>query len=217
MYAAPGAIEEVHIDGDVRCKVIGDAEPEGLCGSGLVDACAELLRVGVVDWTGRMPPASEHDGGLPDALARRICEHEEEVAFVLAETGSQAPIVLTQRDFREMQCAKAAIRTGIDLLLESAGLTVGDLDEFCVAGGFGNYLSEDNAVRLGLLPRLPAGELRFIGNGALVGAKLALLSTTMRRRGEQVARDSEHLQIANTPDFQMRFSEAMLFETESTG
>ena len=214
MYAAPGAIEEIVINGDVHCKTIGSEPPRGLCGSGLVDACAELLRVGVVDWTGRMLPVAEHDGSLPGFLLDRLAEHENDLAFTLSQSDSGAPIVLTQRDFRELQLAKGAIRTGIDLLLEKAGLTVDDLDEFCVAGGFGNYLNEANAVRLGLLPRLPSGKIRFVGNGALVGAKLTLLSSAMRQTGELVARQAEHLQIAGTPDFQMRFSEAMLFEPQ---
>ena len=212
MYAAPGAIEEVRIDGDVACKVIGGGAPRGLCGSGLVDVGAELLRTGVVDYTGRMLPPDEQDGELPEALRRRLIERGSDLAFLLIASETGEPIALTQRDFRELQLAKAAIRTGIDLLVERAGLRVDDLDEFCVAGGFGNYLDRGNAIRLGLIPGLPMEKLRFIGNGALVGAKLALLSGTMRNRGAQVAREAEHLQIAGTPDFQMRFSEAMLFE-----
>ena len=212
MYAAPGAIEKVQIDEDVHCKVIGRKPAQGLCGSGLVDVGAELLRVGVVDETGRMLSLEEQDGRLPQTLRTRLMDHEGDLAFVLAECETGAPIALTQRDFRELQLAKGAIRTGIDLLLERAELTVDDLDEFCIAGGFGSYLNKDNAVRLGLIPRLPEEKIRFIGNGALVGAKLALLSNSMRGRGTQVARQAEHLQIAGTSDFQMRFSEAMLFE-----
>ncbi|MDA0748939.1 MAG: ASKHA domain-containing protein [bacterium] len=213
MYAMPGAIEQVKIqDGEVRVKVIGGVAPQGLCGSGLVDAGAELLRTGVVDTTGRMLPLEEQDGQLCEGLRKRLVQRDTDLAFVLAEGQENGAIVLTQRDMRELQLAKGAIRTGIDLLLERAELKAEDLDEFCVAGGFGNYLDKENAVRLGLIPDLPKGKIRFIGNGALVGARLVLLSDTMRRRGTQVARESEHLQIAGTPDFQMRFSEAMLFE-----
>ena len=212
MYAAPGAIEEVKLDGgDVQLKVIGGEPPRGMCGSGLVDAGAELLRTGMVDWTGRLLPRDEHEGETPEGLLDRLVPHGEDLAFKLAESEEGEPIVLTQRDVRELQLAKGAIRTGIDLLLEKAELTLDDLDEFCVAGGFGNYLDKGNAIRLGLIPEMPLEKLRFVGNGALVGAKLALLSDDMRRTGERVARESDHLQVAGTPDFQMRFSEAMLF------
>jgi uncharacterized 2Fe-2S/4Fe-4S cluster protein (DUF4445 family) len=213
MYAAPGAIEEVRIsDGEVSCKVIGGAAPRGLCGSGLVDAGAELLRTGMVDMTGRLLPAEEQDGNLPAELRDRLVPHESDLAFLIAESDDEEPIVLTQRDVRELQLAKGAIRTGIDLLLDQAGVALSDLDEFCIAGGFGNYLDKANAIKLGLIPDLPLEKLRFIGNGALVGAKLSLLSQTLRRAGMQAAREAEHVQVAHTPDFQMRFSEAMLFE-----
>ena len=213
MYAAPGAIEEVRIaDGEVSCKVIGGIAPRGLCGSGLVDAGAELLRTGMVDMTGRLLPVDEQDAKLPAELKDRLVAHGSDLAFMIAESDEGEPIVLTQRDVRELQLAKGAIRTGIDLLLDQAGVALGDLDEFCIAGGFGNYLDKANAIKLGLIPDLPLEKLRFIGNGALVGAKLSLLSQTLRRRGIQAAREAEHLQVAHTPDFQMRFSEAMLFE-----
>jgi len=211
MYAAPGAIEEVHIEADIVCKTIDGEPARGLCGSGLVDASAELLRTGIVDFTGRMLGPDELDGDLHPALRERVIEGEEGLSFLLAAPDPDAPIVLTQRDVRELQLAKAAIRTGIDLLLENAGLSVDDLDEFCIAGGFGSYIDKANAMHLGLIPELPEEKLNFIGNGALVGARLALLSGTLRRRGDQVARAAEHLQLAHTPDFQMRYSEAMMF------
>jgi len=213
MYAAPGAIEKVRIDDQVHCRTIGGEAPRGLCGSGLVDASAELLRTGLVDFTGRLLAPEEMDGGLSPALQDRLIEREDGMAFVLATPDGDAPIVLTQRDVRELQLAKAAIRTGVDLLLEHAGLRAVDLDEFCIAGGFGSYIDKSNAMRLGLIPELPEENLSFIGNGALVGARLALLSRTLRRRGAQVARQAEHLQLAGTPDFQTRFSEAMLFDS----
>ena len=213
MYAAPGAIERVKIeDGHLTCRVIDGLEPQGICGSGLVDAGAELLRSGLVDMTGRLLAPEEQDGGLSESLRSRVREHEGDLAFSLSDYEGDEAIVLTQRDIRELQLAKGAIRSGIELLIESAGLAIEDLDEFCVAGGFGNYLDKSNAIRLGLIPDLPYEKIRFVGNGALVGAKLVLLSDSMRRQGVRVARDAEHLQIAGTPNFQMRFSEAMLFD-----
>ena len=166
----------------------------------------------LVDMTGRLLAPEEQDGGLSESLRSRVREHEGDLAFSLSDYEGDEAIVLTQRDIRELQLAKGAIRSGIELLIESAGLAIEDLDEFCVAGGFGNYLDKSNAIRLGLIPDLPYEKIRFVGNGALVGAKLVLLSDSMRRQGVRVARDAEHLQIAGTPNFQMRFSEAMLFD-----
>ncbi|MCC7264282.1 MAG: DUF4445 domain-containing protein [Candidatus Latescibacteria bacterium] len=209
MYAAPGAIEEVHLDGTVKLKVIGGGEPRGLCGSGLLDAGAELVRHGIVDETGRLLDPEEVQN--PAWRERLIEQEEEERALVLAWREGEPPLALTQRDIRELQLAKGSIRTAIDFLLEKTGLTPDDLDEFCLAGGFGNYLDEHSALRLGLLPAMDPKKIHFVGNGALVGARLALISRDLRQRGALSARQAEHLQLAGTPDFQMRFAESMLF------
>lgn len=240
MYAVAGAVEAVEIgwpgeggerppresktpsgdgarraseDGEVRCKVIGGGEALGLCGSGLVDVAAELVRTGLVDETGRMLGPEELDSKVPDALVARIEKIDDKWTFALARGEAGGVVALTQRDVRELQLAKAAIRSGIDLLLEAGGVGPEQVDEFCIAGGFGNYLNRGNAIRLGLIPPLPAERVRYIGNGALMGATLALLSRDLRRRGAVVARQAEHLQIAGTPDFQTRFADAMMFET----
>ncbi len=212
MYAAPGAIEKVRIEGQVRCRTIAGEPARGLCGSGLVDATAELLRLGIVDMTGRLVDTDELDSALPAAVSERLVARDDGNAFHLTPPGAGQPVFLSQRDVRELQLAKAAIRTGIDLLLEHAGVRPEAVDELCLAGGFGSYIDKTHAMRLGLIPTLPSDRLSYIGNGALVGARLALVSGAMRQRGNQVARQAEHLQLAHTPDFQQRFSEAMLFE-----
>jgi len=221
MYAVSGAIESFRIldagadgastEGQVELKIIGDTEPRGLCGSAVVDVAAELLRTGIVDETGRIPGEDELSPDTPPALRERVIERDGQLAFVLAEPIGRGPVVFTQRDIRELQLAKAAIRSGIDVLLERGGVGMDEVDELCIAGGFGSYLDRGNAIALGLIPPLPLEKLRYIGNGALMGALLALLSTGLRRRGQTLAGEAEHLQIADAPDFQMRFSEAMLF------
>ncbi len=208
MYAAPGAIEEVHLDGTVKLKVIGGGPPLGLCGSGLLDAGAELVRCGIVDETGRLLDPEEVEDPV---WKERLIEEDEARAFVLAWREGQPPLTLTQRDIRELQLAKGSIRTAIDFLLERTGLKPADLDEICLAGGFGTYLDEHSALRLGLLPAVDPKKIRFVGNGALVGARLALISRDLRQGGALAARQAEHLQLAGTPDFQMRFAESMLF------
>lgn len=212
MFAGDGAIEQIHLDENCTYKAIGGKIPQGICGSGLVDVGAELLRVGIVDSTGRMLPAEELPAELPQALKNRVVEREEQIEFVIAVAENGEPIVLTQRDMRELQLAKAAVRSGIEVILQSIGLSAADLDELCIAGGFGSYLNKDNAVRLGLIPDLPRNRIRIVGNAAIGGAKLALISQEMRRKAETVARQIQHLQIAETPDFQNQFMEAMMFE-----
>jgi uncharacterized 2Fe-2S/4Fe-4S cluster protein (DUF4445 family) len=211
MYARNGAIEEVHLDKDCTYKVIGRKKPQGLCGSGLVDVGAELLRVGIVDRTGRMLPPEELPAGLPQALRDRVVQKDGKVQFIIASSESGEPITLTERDMRELQLAKGAVRTGIEVLLQRTGISLADLDELCIAGGFGSYLGKESAIRLGLIPDLPLERIRIVGNAAIGGAKLALISREMRRRAATVSRAAQHIQIADTPDFQTQFMEAMMF------
>ena len=210
MYAGSGAIERVYLDDDCHYQVIGNGEPKGICGSGLVDIGAELLRVGIVDTTGRMLPAEELNDNISAKLKERILKNET-VEFVVAHTDGNAPITLTQRDIRELQLAKGAIRTGIEVLLRQADLQLDDIDELCVAGGFGNYLNKENAIRLGLIPEILPERITFIGNAAMAGAKMALISQEVRERSIKIARTTQHLQIADTPDFQMLYMESMMF------
>jgi len=213
MYAGPGAIEEINLDGDsapVEYKVIGKIPPKGICGSGLVDIAAELLRIGIVDATGRMLSGDELANVKPE-LRERVRENEGMKEFVIANSQSGEPIALTQRDIRELQLAKAAIRTGIEVLLKQVEKWTDDVSELYIAGGFGNYLNKENAIRLGLIPELQHEKIKFIGNAAVAGAKMALMSMEVRERTEKVAHITQHLQIAETPDFQTRFMDAMLF------
>ncbi|MFQ6042124.1 MAG: ASKHA domain-containing protein, partial [Candidatus Poribacteria bacterium] len=213
MYAAPGAIESVSLNDDCEYKTIGGSEPKGICGSGLVDLGAELLRVGIVDATGRMLAPDELNDKISPHLRKRIVKNEtdEILEFVIANSGNNEPITLTQRDVRELQLAKAAIRTGIEVLLRQAELQLDDVDELYVAGGFGNYINKENAIRLGLIPAMPLERIKFIGNAAFIGAKMSLISRDIRGRADKVARSVQHLQIADTPDFQTLYMESMMF------
>lgn len=220
MYAGHGAIERVSLSDDCTIKTIGGGEPIGICGSGIVDIGAELLRTGIVDSTGRMLLRSELPDNLPTGLRERVIDHNGEIEYCIAEkpqvdtVSSEAqPIVFTQRDMRELQLAKAAIRSGIDVLVKEVGLSIQDLDQLLIAGGFGSYLNKANAIRLGLIPDLPHDRIKIIGNAAIAGAKLALISQEQRRGGQAIASETQHLQIAETPDFQVYFMEAMIFES----
>ena len=212
MYAGDGAIERVSLDDDCQIKTIGGGESIGICGSGIVDIGSELLRTGIVDFTGRMLPKSELPDDLPKGLKERVIDHNGEIEYRVTNSTNGQPIVFTQRDMRELQLAKAAIRSGIDVLIKEVGIAVEDLDQLLIAGGFGSYLNKVNAIRLGLIPNLPHNRIKIIGNAAITGAKLALISQDQRRRGQTVASEIQHLQIAETPDFQAQFIEAMIFE-----
>ncbi len=215
MRAAAGAIEKVVLEDDVLLNVIGNAAPAGLCGTGLIDAVAELLRCGVVDETGRILDPDELPGQLPPALRKRV-EFEASGAgrFLLASAGQSAtgePVYLWQKDIRELQLACGAIRAGIVILLRRAGLEASDLGSVLLAGAFGNFIRRRNACRIGLLPDIPHDAIRFIGNAASLGAKLALLSAAERRTADTLRGRIRHVDLSLDPDFQMAFSMAMLF------
>jgi uncharacterized 2Fe-2S/4Fe-4S cluster protein (DUF4445 family) len=213
MRGAVGAIDRVWAeDGDLRFHVIGDGPPQGICGSGLIDAVAAALDVGLVDWTGLIQ--LERRDAFPAPLAARLAERGEERLLVLAPRGEAAgggEIVLTQDDVRQLQLAKGAIGGGIRMLQHVLGVPDADLTDLMLAGGFGNYLSIRSAVRIGLIPPLAPGRVRYVGNAAALGAQLALVSEAERARAERLARSIEHLSLATHPDFQDLFVEAMNF------
>jgi len=207
--AAAGAIDRVDIAGGrVTVRTIGDEPAVGLCGTGLVDAVAALVEAGIIDPTGRMQPA-----GAPE-MARRLRPTDGEPAFVLAdagETGGGHPILLTQRDVREVQLAKGAIAAGARTLLDVYGATLDDVAEVLLAGAFGNFIRPERARAIGLLPDVPLQKVRFVGNAAGAGARMLLVNRNLRHVATDVARGVEHVELSERPDFQDRFAEAMGF------
>jgi len=214
MRAADGAIDKIVIADDLHYNVIGDCPPRGLCGTALIDLVAELLRVGVIDSTGRLLGPLEFPERTPERIRRRITEGENGYEFVIVpadETRLDGPIVLTQRDVRELQLAKGAIAAGLRILLRETGLEVQDLHRVFLAGAFGNFIRRNMAQRIGLLPDLPHERIVFIGNAAGAGARMALLSTKCKDEANAISDRAEYLELAGRPDFQMEFAEAMLF------
>jgi uncharacterized 2Fe-2S/4Fe-4S cluster protein (DUF4445 family) len=212
MRAALGAIDRVQINDDVICHVIGEVAPRGLCGSGLVDAVAEVVRLGIVTETGRMLSRQEVSG-LPEKVAGRLVGNGADVRFVLAwpdEASGGEGIALTGRDVRETQLAKAALYGGMELLLEELDARPDDIEELLLAGAFGNYIGRESAVGIGLIPALPADRIRSIGNAAGVGARLVLCSTEERRRAEEIARRVQHVDLSERKGFYDRFADAMM-------
>jgi uncharacterized 2Fe-2S/4Fe-4S cluster protein (DUF4445 family) len=215
MRAADGAIEVVSMTPDgVDLRVIGDAEPAGLCGSGLVDAVASLIDAGLLDRSGRFAP-EEDAAALAPGLAGRLTALGAERVFVLhwrGEPGDVArSIYLSQRDVRELQFAKAAIATGWNVLLDEAGLAPGDIQQVLLAGSFGSYLSPANAIRLGLVPRLPVLRVVSAGNVAGEGAKMALLSVRERAGALALQEEVRYVELSDRGDFNDAFVDQLRF------
>ncbi len=214
MRAADGAIEVVKLGDDVELGVIGDVTPMGLCGSGLVDAVAELVRVGVIDASGRFVP-DEVAAELVPALADRLTKIGQERVFVLYrpehDTDPADTVYLSQRDVRELQFAKAAIATGWSLLLEELGVDPSEVQQVLLAGSFGSYLSSASAVRIGLVPKLPLLRIVSAGNVAGEGAKMALLSRREREGATALREEVRYVELSDRQDFNDRFVDQLAF------
>ena len=198
----------------VQLGVIGDVEPRGLCGSGLVDAVAELVRLGLLDSSGRFVP--DHVAAeMAPALSDRLTRIGEERVFVLhrptPDTDTAETVYLSQRDVRELQFAKAAISTGWSLLLEQLGLEHRDVQQVLLAGSFGTYLSPASAVRIGLVPKLPVLRIVAAGNVAGEGAKMALLSIRERAGAQALLEEVTYVELSDRPDFNDKFVEQLGF------
>jgi len=215
MRAAPGAIEVVKLTPDrLELGVIGDVDPIGLCGSGLVDVVAELVELGLIDSSGRFVTDDEA-ARLAPGNARRLTTLGAERVFVVHWTGDEGDVTrsiyLSQRDVRELQFAKAAIATGWSILLEEAGVKVDEVQQVLLAGSFGSYLSPASAVRLGLVPKLPTLRILSAGNVAGEGAKMALLSMRERAGAMALLEEVEYVELSDRGDFNDRFVDQLAF------
>jgi uncharacterized 2Fe-2S/4Fe-4S cluster protein (DUF4445 family) len=216
MRAAEGAIEVVRLrDGAVELVVIGEAEPAGICGSGLVDAVAELVRVGLLDNSGRFVSQEEAGRIAPQLASRLTARADETRIFVLHWAGGDGDVdgavYLSQRDVRELQFAKAAIATGWRLLVEDLGISETDIQQVLLAGSFGSYLSPSSAIRIGLVPKLALPRIVAAGNVAGEGAKMALLSLQERHAAEAILDEVRYIELSDRADFNDRFVEQLAF------
>lgn len=212
MRGAVGAVEKIEIGDDVSCAVIGATPAIGICGSGLIDACAKLVESGVMERSGRFLRKGREL--LPPALQARFIDTPNGIEFVLVDkkdAGKDEHITLTQGDVRQIQLAKSAIFSGIAMLQKVMGVADEDLTELMMCGGFGNYINVENAVKIRLVPNLPTEKITYSGNAALMGAQIALLSEPERLRASELARTIEHVGLATHPDFQDLFVEGMSF------
>ena len=207
MRAVEGAIHEVLIagDGSLTLQVIGAGAPRGICGTGLVSGIARLLEHRVVDSTGRLLAREEIDD---QRLRGRVFPLGNELAFALSDDRS---VYISQADIRTMQLAKGAVRTGIETLLDVTGVAIGSLDALRLAGNFGSGLDPRAAMRIGLIPEMDPGKVEVVGNAALRGALMALLSREARGMAARAAQQAEFIELGGRPEFQTRFMESMLF------
>ena len=128
------------------------------------------------------------------------------------ESGTGKPIVLTQRDVRQLQLASGAIRAGVTILLKRAAVEPDELQNVFIGGGFGNFIRRGNAQRMGLLPvGIPPDRIRYRGNTSLAGAELVAVSRRARKLAEELARRAEHVDLSSDPDFHHVFAESMIF------
>ena len=197
MRAADGAIERVAIEGGrLAVGTIGNIESVGLCGSGVVDALAALRRLGIVSDRGRI--ASGHAD---------VAEIEGKPAVVLAPG-----VHFTQFDVRAVQLAKAAIRTGVDMLLQDRGVRESDIDRFIIAGAFGAYIDVASGIDIGLFPDLPPARFEQVGNAAGLGVRRMLASLKTRKRAAEIASACQYVELATRREFQKAFMRRIGFE-----
>ncbi|MCX8036052.1 MAG: ASKHA domain-containing protein [Candidatus Sumerlaeia bacterium] len=221
MRAGAGAIDYVaiHEDGSVAFHVIGSGatqEPaRGICGSGLIDAVAELLRVGVIDERGWLRPPTGGGKPLPDSIARRIIKTDNGMnAFVLSPAEKSAdgnPVCITAADVRQLQLVKGSIAAGIEILCREMGVEPAAIEEALIAGAFGNYIRKSSALAIGLVPVMDPERVRFVGDAAGIGARMVLVDRAARRRAVALADSTEYVELAGRADYQSAFAAAMMF------
>jgi len=205
MRALPGAVEffKIGTDGHIVIRTIADEPAVGLCGSGLIDVVAELIGTGAIDGNGKL---LRQAAATASPAAEHLTEVDGKPAFKVSDS-----VYLLQKDVRQVQLAKAAVRVGIDLLLREAGLRAEQLDRVLVAGSFGFHLRTESLIRLGLLPKEFADKVEFVGNTALSGARLLLTHAPSRDVLAQTAAATTTVNLAETADFQKVFVNAMAF------
>ena len=204
MRAAKGAIEIIHItkEFDVSFSSIGNIPPRGICGSGLLDCIAEMLRSGVIDRSGNFQKGIKTD---------RLKKKDDEYEFVLVnkeDTGIDSEIVITQADIANLVRSKGAIYAAVSLLIESMGLSINDVHCVYLAGGFGNYLNVRNAITIGMLPDMPASRIKFVGNTSLTGAKMALLSEEAFETVQNIASQMTYFDLMGNQKYMEEFMSA---------
>ncbi len=214
-----GAIDSVDLSKGMKYTTIENERAIGICGSGIVDAVAALLSIGVIDETGRILTKEEFfDSQASDgveSLAEQICDIDEMNSFLLVkseECDAGTDVAITQKDVRELQNAKAAIAAGIKILVNQSGIKMEDIHSVYLAGGFGSYINIESALKIGLIPIELSGKIVSIGNAAGEGAILSLLSDKILKKGDKLKDSIKYIELSSRPDFVEEYVECMMFE-----
>lgn len=214
MRGTNGAIDHVRFSTDLEISVIGGVKPQGICGSGLLDAVAGFLEQGIIDYRGRILTPDQLPAG-EDRYRDRVIKLDNGVkAFVLVfadETSDGRPILITQNDIRELQLAKGAVAAGIKVLLEQLGCGLEAITQVLLAGAFGNYLDPHSACAIGLIPPALEALVKPVGNAAGAGAKAALLSRSEYARAKMIADFTKYIELSAYPDFSSLFASCLNF------
>jgi uncharacterized 2Fe-2S/4Fe-4S cluster protein (DUF4445 family) len=204
MRAVTGAIEKVSITSDykVEYKTIDNEGPRGLCGSAMIDVLAELFKLGIINERARF------NANIRTPRLRRANDGLEFVLVWKEESGTGLDITITQKDISEIQLAKAAIFAGCSILMDKKNVGLEEIDRLLVAGSFGSYINPENAKLIGLVPDVPTEKIRFVGNTALSGAKMLLISEDARKTADELSRKVRYIELANEPKFNDEFADA---------
>ncbi len=204
MKAALGAIDRLQlVDNKVQYHTIGGVPATGLCGSAIIDAVSQLYQAGVLDAGGKM---KDHP------LVRVENDQREFVIVSEEESGKHKAITMTQHDVRELQLAKAAVRTGIEVLLQSSSIAEKHIDQIIIAGAFGSYLDLTSAIIIGMLPSLSLDYFRQVGNAAGTGARMALVSKSKRLEAQELSCRIQYIELSTTPGFDKIYTKATQIE-----
>ena len=213
MRAGIGAIEKIIFDEkDVFYHVIGDVKPKGICGTGLIDLVAEMLKFEIINKSGKICKPETHKQKW---FYDRIIEQGNSISFIVVpaeQTENKEPITITQKDIRELQLAKAAFMAGINILMRELNISQQDIEEVLVAGAFGTYINKYNAQFIGLIPPdIPPERIKFVGNASSAGAKKFLLSKNARLEAQRINQFANYIELSVREDFQNEFADAMFF------
>lgn len=211
MRAAEGAIEDIHIGEEgIDLKIIGDCEPAGICGSGILTVTKELLRTGIVRKTGAFVKADKFS---EDDYRSKYIAVDEAGKRSFKMTDGEEPLHITQGDVRQVQLAKGAILSGFMALMKKAGIGMADLDKVLIAGQFGAHLPADSITGTGILPFDVEDKIQYVGNTSKTGAYMALMSSDVKREMEELAHEMDYLELGATENYERLLSECLIFPT----
>lgn len=214
MRGSNGAIDHVTFENKLSFTIIGNEKPRGICGSGLLDAIAGLVELGIINKRGKLLSPDKLNDSIEKAYGKYIFDNDGTNAFLLvqkSQTEHGRPIMITQNDISSLQLAKGAISAGINVLIEECGITIDAIKEVFLAGAFGNYLDPHSACVIGLIPRELESKIKMVGNAAGAGSKLALLSHVEYNRPEKIADSVKYIELGAYKHFNRKFAEGMRF------